>query len=590
MRFQELDISSQAEQRRNYWKEKVEQCPPDMMAREFIQNGLEAPDSGAEKVIAWEPFVYEGITKLSVINNGVGMHQHELSRLADMAWSGDNKIQGRTGNKGIGARVAGLRNNKFGVVYISCHNGTVHKIRLCYNPEIDGYGAEMLSSDGIALDVTRQFSKAERQADWVRVVFLGSGREAETIRRVGDKRRNAGWLPNEIFYRFFRIRGATVTVNEQLTTRYKDIGRGAQSKFKTCSEWFDSASCYDSVYAGGVTIHYAYFRSLDTDDKRTTVGPALGVSALGAIAWRGEFYDLSSGGEWRESAKHFGIPFVSHATCLVVELPDDAPVFPSEYRDRIVWDGGDADGREVRVRYFGEPVIESRPKWLKDLIAEKSKKFRRDQSRSDEEMLLKLWNDLHMHAPKKVADSSGDQTGDLTEHSTLAVHEEHESQRSAKKRKRDVMTDTAGSERGAWKKSVQPLPRFIFCWEEAEVYEANLKTPVAYYDGPGEVYVNMRYQIVADVRKDARAYHMERMKGRMAEDGFEHAFRASSEAFMRAQIVAFIGGVDFNNKVDPNISRLQGLSDESLSALFALMRLPQHFESIVASASFARAA
>jgi hypothetical protein len=590
MKFQELDISSQAEQRRNYWKEKVEQCPPDMMAREFIQNGLESPDAGDDKVISWEPFEYDGITKLSVVNNGVGMPKDELSRLADMAWSGDNKKQGRTGNKGIGARVAGLRNNKFGVVYISCYQGAVHKIRLCYNPEIGGYGAEMLAADSIAVNVTNDFSKADRQSDWVRVVFLGAGRESETIRRVGDKRRTAGWLPAEIFYRFFRIRGATVTVNEQLTTRYRDVGRTAHSKVKTCAEWFDGASYYDSVYSNGATIHYAYFRALDADDKRTTVGPALGVSSLGAIAWRGEFYDLSNGSDWRENAKHFGVPFISHASCVVVELPDDSPVFPSEYRDRIVWDGGDNDGREVRLRYFDEDVIEGRPSWLKDLIAERSKKFRRDQSRTDEEMLLRLWNELHMQTLKKVADSSGEETGDFLDARTLSIHEDHRNDRAAKKRKREVMSDSLGADRGSWKKSVQPLPRFIWCWEDADLEETNLKTPIAYYDGPGEVYVNMRHPIVSDVRRDARAYQMARSKGRISDEGFENGFRAVTEAFMRANIVAFVGGVDFNNRVDPNISRLQGLSDEALSALFALMRLPQNFEAIVSSTLLVRAA
>jgi hypothetical protein len=140
------------------------------------------------------------------------------------------------------------------------------------------------------------------------------------------------------------------------------------------------------------------------------------------------------------------------------------------------------------------------------------------------------------------------------------------------------------------KMSTKPLTRFIWCWDDRDVEEANIQTPVAYYECSGEVYVNMQHPIVAATRKSMRATMMSRRKGAINDIEIEHTFRASCESFLRQSIVTFIAGADYNSAINPSISRLQALSDEALSALFGLMELPHNLEMIMAAGYLREAA
>jgi hypothetical protein len=587
MQYRELDISRQAEQSRNYWKQKVEQCPPDMMAREFVQNGIESPRLAQSLIVRWGPYLYDGVTKLSVFNNGRGMAPGELERLADMAWSGPEKEQSRAGNKGIGARVAGLKNNKHGVVYLSCFEGRVYKIRLCYIPGVDGYGAELLSGEGIVREVTEEFTKLERLTDWVRVVFLGHSRDSDTTKDIGSKRRAAGWLPNEITYRFFRLpKDVEVLVDSSLTFKHKHSSAIRDLPVVTFSDCFDKSTSYDVAYSNGATIHYAHFAQLEKDDEKLTLGAASGISSIGAVCWRGELYDVMNLFEWGEQAKHFAIPYVGRAVCVVVELPDSAPVYASEYRDVLLWDGGDNPNKPVKLRHFQDSVIGNRPLWLIKLIEEKSKAFRRKDSDALKQFLAKVWAELHLLKLLKVIDNTGDETGDSTEQETWSQHDDHRSDKSRTKRERGVLGDAVGAIRGAIKYSSSPIPSCIFCWTEDEVKAANITMPVQYYPKPGEIYFDMRNKIVDQAAEELFRRIKSREKAKLDDQVVRMFIRDRIEFAMTAIVVLVIGAADFNRLVDPNMSALQAVTDESLSALFGVLKLPAVLDEIASSNKF----
>jgi hypothetical protein len=590
MRYRELDISRQAEQSRNYWKQKVEQCPPDMMAREFVQNGIESPRVSDPLIIRWEPCKYGDFMKLSVLNNGRGMSPQELERLADMAWSGSNKQQGLTGNKGIGARVAGLKNNKYGVVYVSCYGGSVYSIRLCYVPAIDAYAAQQFSDDSIVIDISDQFTKAQRGSDWVRVIFLGNSREADTTKEIGSRRR-VGWLPGDITHRFFRIpKGVEIQIDVSLTHRYKEKGAPKTLPIKTFADWFENSTSYDSVFSLGASIHYAHYSSLEKDDQRTTVGCCSGVSAIGAISWRGELYDLMNLSDWGEQSKHFAIPYVGRSVCVVVELPDEAPVYASEYRDVLLWDGGDNPNKPVRLRQFQDSIISNRPQWLLKLIEEKSKSFKREESEQLKQFLAKVWADLHLTKLLKVVDNTGNLYGNITEQETWSVHEDHQTNQKRTKRERRVLDDSDGSVRGDIKKSSSPIPRCIFCWTDEQAKAANLRVPIQYYEKPNEIYFDMRNLIVQQAEKEVFIRIKRRDRNKVDDLIIRQSIRSRIEGSMQAIAIIVIGTADFNRLQDPKISALQAVTDESLSALFGLLKMPAVLDEIASSKSFVVAA
>jgi sensor histidine kinase regulating citrate/malate metabolism len=107
----------------------IERCPKIMMLRELTMNALEAAALAPENRRRVEfRITKEGnADKLAIWNTGPGMDGHELHEMCDLA-SSIRKSKSLDGNFGMGAKVASLPSNKFGLRYRSCKDGHVHEL------------------------------------------------------------------------------------------------------------------------------------------------------------------------------------------------------------------------------------------------------------------------------------------------------------------------------------------------------------------------------------------------------------------------------------------------------------------------------
>lgn len=115
-------------------------CSEDQVLRELVVNGFEAIAAverwgrGVTREVLVAPELINGVPKLSVIDNGVGMPLEQLLALRQLMTS--SKDQGVHANFGVGARLTTARTSPFGAVYRSWRDGVGHEITM----RLDGGG------------------------------------------------------------------------------------------------------------------------------------------------------------------------------------------------------------------------------------------------------------------------------------------------------------------------------------------------------------------------------------------------------------------------------------------------------------------
>jgi len=187
----------------------IERCPKVMMLRELTMNALEAAALAAQNQRRIEFHVIKSgnVDKLAIWNTGPGMDGHELHEMCDIA-SSIRKSKSLDGNFGMGAKVASLPSNKFGLRYRSCKHGIVHELILC---ERDGkYGRLRRRDDNgdlhEVIDVTElvKAEGADTSFEWTEVTLLGNHRSQNTARDPydGDPSCDAQWLATYLYHRF----------------------------------------------------------------------------------------------------------------------------------------------------------------------------------------------------------------------------------------------------------------------------------------------------------------------------------------------------------------------------------------------------
>jgi|SRR5579863_2854706 len=151
----------------------IERCPKTMMIRELFMNAVEAAVQAKEgsRLIEIKMKNVKGIQKLCIWNSGPGMSSIELHHMCDIAAS-IGKEKGLDENFGMGAKVASLPSNKFGLRYRSCKDEIVSEVILC---ERDGvYGRLKRNNDGAPSIKLSMLPKCR-------------GRQATIYQKIGQK-------------------------------------------------------------------------------------------------------------------------------------------------------------------------------------------------------------------------------------------------------------------------------------------------------------------------------------------------------------------------------------------------------------------
>lgn len=476
----------------------IERCPKTMMIRELFMNAVEAAVQAPPESRKIEIRVLKiGKTeKLCIWNTGPGMSSEELHGICDIAAS-IGKDKGLDDNFGMGAKVASLPSNRFGLRYRSNKQGTVSEVILGERGGVYGR-LRRPNSDG-SLEEVFDVTEAVRNEgtnlsfDWTEVVLYGNAPDQNTVHDPYDGNPSVPgqWLADYLYYRFYRLpEGLRVKF---LPGTHKLDGNRF---FRTIPDRAFSLGRVESVTLNsGITVHYFYDPPMPgTSHNKSVSGAITSDVSVCALVHKDELYDVKRSRQWTLDAPLFGIPFGAKHISIYVELPLDQLVRPEAYRQFLRYREGDQ--RQVEVRDFSDVVRENRPTWLIDIINSFAPT---DSGNTDEirDELQKLLNSLRVKTPTPklngignitVANGQGngfgfDRTGEGSNraHNPRFTHE-------------DLLAVPAGAKRAIVSMNADRAPEITLLHEESQIEEKGLKGKAAkFYRDASQLFINMKY-------------------------------------------------------------------------------------------------
>lgn len=167
---------------------------PDQYKRELVQNAIDAGATDIEAgAIRLAEFGEQGGIKAAFIDNGQGMSAIKLADYIGELFNGASEVDAQ-GNYNMGARVATLPFNPFGVIWASWVEGDPEGsfIHIAYNDEKRIYEIVSQGDNGMVADDDRigvpksewKHPMIEKAGHGTAVILLGSGVEDHTVGKI----------------------------------------------------------------------------------------------------------------------------------------------------------------------------------------------------------------------------------------------------------------------------------------------------------------------------------------------------------------------------------------------------------------------
>jgi hypothetical protein len=489
----------------------IERCPKTMMLRELAMNALEAAFLAPQnKRVEFRVTKIGDADKLSIWNTGPGMDGHELHQMCDLA-SSIRKTKSLDGNFGMGAKVASLPSNRFGLRYRSCKNGLVHELILC---ERDGkYGRLRRHDDNgdvhEIVDVTElvKGDGADTSFEWTEVTLFGNRADQNTARDPydGDPTCDAQWLATYLYHRFYRVPEA---VKITLHTGTHKLSEGSR-QFLTIPDRAIAGAFdrFETVAAlDGIKIHYLYdgpYSRMPSHNRSISGAIQSSVSTC-ALIYKHEMYDVRKGRNWTLDAPLFGIPFGARHISIHIELPDSHPVRADGYRQFLRYTSGEQ--QQVYATDFALLAAKYRPQWLVDLI----RTFAPNATPHDEirEELQRLLDELRVRRDMPRVTPNGSVAVAAREGpSTQLIRNGDGPIKQAAPRDDhvDLSIVPAGAQRADIWRNRERAPIIIPLKTEEEIEEKQIKEKAARYYDNGQLFVNMLYPSISKMKQQLEA-------------------------------------------------------------------------------------
>lgn len=484
----------------------IERCPKTMMIRELVMNAIEAAINApaGEQTIELMPKRIGGVEKLCIWNSGPGMSSEELHQICDLAAS-IGKDKGLDDNFGMGAKVASLPSNRYGLRYRSCKGGLVSEVILCQRDNVYGRLRRMSEAGSLeeVFDVTAACLNEgyDLSRDWTEVVLFGNRADQNTLRDPYEQNpaMNGQWLADYLYHRFYRLPPG-------LVVRFKPGAHKLDGTrtFRTIPERaypLGRSECV--VLNDGTKIHYFYDPPLASTSHNKSVSGAITTDvSTCAIVYKNELYDLLRGRQWTLDAPIFGVTFGAKHISIHIELIDDFSVRPEAYRQFLRYREGDQ--RQVVGQDFAHLVRENRPSWIIELI----NSLAPADSGSTKEIrdeLQRLLNSLRVKTTSPRLNPSGDITVEFgTSGGGSRASNQGEGQpdgKSPRVRADDLLAVPTGAKRARVSLNAERAPEIIPLHDESAIEEKGLKGKAAkFYPEAGQLFVNMHYHSIAEMR------------------------------------------------------------------------------------------
>ncbi|WP_322518169.1 ATP-binding protein [Rhodopseudomonas palustris] len=483
----------------------IERCPKTMMVRELMMNALEAAQHAAygRRFVEISAVSWGGCNKLAIWNTGLGMDDHELQKISNIA-SSLGKQKSLTGNFGMGAKVASLPSNQLGMRYRSCKGGRVHEVILCKRDGVYGRLRRRDNETGAFVEVVEVTDLVEQEGrslnqDWTEVLLLGNKELQDTVKDPydGDPDQDAQWLATYLYHRFYRLPdGVKVTL---LKGTHKLDGNRQFEPIPDRLRHFEKNETV--LLASGIKIHYLYDAQYNsTGHNRSISGAIASAVSTCAVVYKNEMYDLAKGRQWTFEAPVFGIPFGAKHISVHVELPEGFPVVPEAYRQFLQYLTGEQS--RLQAKDFAEVVRESRPQWLIELIHSFAPDSQNNEQIRDE--LQRLLNQLRVRriSPKVSSDGAinvAQAAGAASEPN--GGGSEGKGGAGSRQRPTDLSVIPEGAKRADMFRNLERAPEIIPLNTDEEIEEKGLKSRAArYVMEAGQLFVNMKYPAIDEMR------------------------------------------------------------------------------------------
>lgn len=398
-------------------------CAPLQFVREFTQNSIEAIQRTGKPGhllidVNWDLMDFDPVKdvyKLSFTDTGDGMTGDEFCEFINrLASSGpQNKYQ----NYGVGAKIAAITRNEYGIMYESWKNGAGYQAWFHFEADTNLFGlAQLELPDGtygpyITLDDEQMPDLIRENGEHgTRVTLLGMMPDQDTMQvpegaHVGTKE---AWLLRAINSRYFETPEdisikVRVGYDRPRDNNKHNYLREAEGQRATCEK---HKTQNGTIHLSDAEVHWYIL-----NEKREGHGRE-NVKGHTASVNQGELFDYTDGRSNR--ATDFGIVFGAANVMLYIE-PNE------EYQQNTARSGlVDKYGNNLPWERWADEFREAMPKELKDyverLMSEASKDSHGDSIRERLKNYIKMYR-LTRYRRSKSGSYEIDE-GNLTQHNT----------------------------------------------------------------------------------------------------------------------------------------------------------------------------
>lgn len=327
-----------------------EDCAPLQFVRELTQNGLDAVrltgDKGGSIIwdVDWSYYhLSDGVMKLACIDTGAGMAGKDMVRYINELSSSIHQ-QSKTGNFGVGAKIAAAPLNPHGLVYMSWVHGIGHMIHLWFDPEEEVYGLKRWPQNGgeFWTPVSNDLKPKEIDQHGTMVVLLGNSDEENTMEAPPGTPMRSRWILRYLNTRYFRFPdGVQVKAREGWEVPQTDSRHNFLRAVEGQGAWLDkNAESKGQVALSDATAHWWILRE-DIDRDSGHSAPGGHVAAL----FQNELYEMMIGRGGIARLQTFGVIFGTDRVVIYLEPDSSAtrPVTANTARTQLLVDGSALD-------------------------------------------------------------------------------------------------------------------------------------------------------------------------------------------------------------------------------------------------------
>lgn len=304
-----------------------EDCAPLQFLRELNQNAIEGnqrlPDKSGEVIwdVDWNTHTLTGQFKLCVIDNGVGMTGEEMMQYIN-ALSSSINVLSKTGNYGVGAKIAAAPRNKAGLIYLSWKDGIGYMIHLWRDPVTGQYGLRQLNLPdggvGYWAYVQDDVKPALIDQHGTMVVLLGNDPEADTMTPPDGTPSPSRWITRYLNTRYFRFpENITIKAREGWQFPKNNTDSNVLRTLTGQKAYLDK----HAEHSGKVSLTgaMAYWWILKDEDALTQNSGYVASSGHVAALYQDELYEMVSGRQGVARLQSFGVIFGHNRVVIYVE-------------------------------------------------------------------------------------------------------------------------------------------------------------------------------------------------------------------------------------------------------------------------------